>query len=161
MHADSFRFLPKALQFAFQDYKSIWSAKADSGLLARGLSNVEKWPQDLGKSAIENYGSISLGHLNQSLLHPKYLDIFIFFFLSACLLWGFSGIQQWVRQPALSFDDMTWATNDPGKCLCSLYMYRHSVLSCDILSSVSSWFQPVFITSRDSEKGYGKLSLRH
>lgn len=88
MHADSFHFLPKALQFAFQDYKSIWSAKADSGLLARGLSNVEKWPQDLGKSAIENYGSISLGHLNQSLLHPKYLDIFIFFF---CLLVCFGG----------------------------------------------------------------------
>lgn len=61
----------------------ILSAQADSGLLVPGLFNVEKWPGDLGESAIENYGNINLGDLNQNPPCPKYLDYLFFssFFL--------------------------------------------------------------------------------
>lgn len=88
MHAESFHFLPRAFQFAFQDYKLILSAQADSGLLVPGLFNVEKWPGDLGESAIENYRNINLCDLNQNPPCPKYLDylfLFLFFSFVFCL----------------------------------------------------------------------------
>lgn len=49
MHAESFHFLPRAFQFAFQDYKLILSAKADPGLLVSGLFKVENGQEILGK----------------------------------------------------------------------------------------------------------------
>lgn len=142
MHAESFCFLPKAFQLAFQGNKWILSARGKLRLLSARA--IQCWGS----------GHEILGTCNrESSEHPcrlfkpnpplaEYLDIWLIFFF-------FFGLSYpWVRWAELHFDDVTWTANDPGKCLYSFSLHvrtQHTFLWSINIKCVLSKFQPVFI----------------